>query len=46
MEKKFYEEPEVTKVEFDFEDRITASECMGIMNDDTPAFCEEDRGDF
>ena len=27
MEKKLYETPEVTKVEFDASDRITASEC-------------------
>ena len=27
MEKKFYQTPEVTKVEYDASDRITASEC-------------------
>ena len=27
MEKKIYETPEVTKVEFDISDRITASAC-------------------
>ena len=29
MEKKVYETPEVTKVEFDASDRITASSCSG-----------------
>ena len=29
-EKKFYETPEVTKVEFDASDRITASGCTEV----------------
>ena len=29
MEKKVYETPEVTKVEYDASDRITASSCSG-----------------
>ena len=33
-EKKVYETPEVTKVEFDASDRITASECAGRAIDD------------
>lgn len=35
-EKKVYETPEVTKVEFDASDRITASGCSDIFaSDDT-----------
>ena len=33
-EKKVYETPEVTKVEFDASDRITASGCLSVS---TPA---------
>ena len=36
-EKKVYETPEVTKVEFDASDRITASGCL-VANTD-PAEC-------
>ena len=32
MEKKVYETPEITKVEFDSSDRITASVCGHIMS--------------
>ena len=32
-EKKVYETPEVTKVEFDASDRITASACSGMHFD-------------
>ena len=32
-EKKVYETPEVTKVEYDASDRITASTCVGVMLD-------------
>ena len=32
MEKKVYETPEVTKVEFDASDRITASGCKGTFD--------------
>ncbi len=32
-EKKVYETPEVTKVEFDASDRITASGCQYVDND-------------
>ena len=31
-EKKVYETPEVTKVEFDASDRITASGCLAASN--------------
>ncbi len=32
-EKKVYETPEVTKVEFDVSDRITASACSSVSMD-------------
>ena len=37
MEKKVYETPEVTKVEFDASDRITASSCLApsVFGNDT-----------
>lgn len=39
-EKKVYEEPVVTKVEFDFSDRIAASACEGSeMMDDGYTYC-------
>ena len=34
-EKKTYETPEITKVEFDASDRITASSCVTSMSDVT-----------
>ena len=37
-EKKVYETPEVTKVEFDASDRITASGCQWVNISD-PATC-------
>ena len=37
-EKKVYETPEVTKVEFDASDRITASGCGD--NFDNPTICD------
>ena len=37
-EKKVYETPEVTKVEFDASDRITASGCTTPSNRSTFAF--------
>ena len=40
MEKKVYETPEVTKVEFDASDRITASGC-----DTLPDFTDWGNGD-
>ena len=36
-EKKVYETPEVTKVEYDASDRITASGCP--RNADNPPYC-------
>lgn len=33
-EKKEYEEPSVTKVEFEFNEAITASSCIVIVADD------------
>ena len=41
MEKKVYETPEVTKVEFDASDRITASSCEpnGYMWHDGTSDC-------
>lgn len=36
-EKKVYKTPEVTKVEFDASDRITASSCT-VENTTTPGF--------
>lgn len=44
-EKKVYETPEVTKVEFDASDRITASGCSDISVGGGPgsfSFCEMD----
>ena len=40
-EKKVYETPEVTKVEYDASDRITASGCMVIPDfvEDGDSFC-------
>ena len=37
-EKKVYETPEVTKVEFDASDRITASGCSNNTNDTASAY--------
>ena len=37
MEKKVYETPEVTKVEYDASDRITASSCSAPIDSD----CED-----
>ena len=39
MEKKVYETPEVTKVEFDASDRITASGCEPYTADYPPMGC-------
>ena len=39
MEKKVYETPVVTKVEYDTSDRITASGCDDPYNDN-PNFCD------
>ena len=41
MEKKVYETPEVTKVEFDASDRITASGCidLSLFADDGDSYC-------
>ena len=39
-DKKVYEEPEVTMVEFDFSDRIAASLCVSeMMEDDGTNVC-------
>ena len=38
-EKKVYEAPEVTKVEFDASDRITASGCTPTVTDSPHAMC-------